>query len=166
MPDICHAECWCPVIKLLKPRLRRSVNHAAEPVQPEARRLRRIFGELIRDTRASVAIFMAVAMVALATATGVGVDYARGENFKIALQGMVDAAAISAASVYLNAGYATQATTVANNYLTQGTGHLPTNNGITTSVVLSASPPYTVTVSANGSINSSFNGFLMKTIPV
>jgi hypothetical protein len=167
MPDIYHAECWCTVIKPLKPRIRRSTNYAAAPARPKARRLRGMLGQLMRDTRASVVIFMAVAMVALATATGVGVDYARGEHFKIALQGMVDAAAISAASVYLNAGYATQATTVADNYLLQAKSHLPPNNNdVTYNVALSASPPYTVTVTATGSINSSFNGLLMKTIPV
>jgi hypothetical protein len=155
-------------MKLLKPALR-----ATNPIAANAARSNRyrgargLFGELMRDTRASVVIFMAVAMVALATATGVGVDYARGEHFKIALQGMVDAAAISAASVYLNAGYATQATTVADNYLLQAKSHLPPNNNdVTYNVALSASPPYTVTVTATGSINSSFNGLLMKTIPV
>jgi hypothetical protein len=152
------------VIKLLKLRVRRSTDLAT--AEPKAGRLRGIFGELMRDTRASVVIFMAVAMVALATATGVGVDYARGENFKIALQAAVDSAAISAASIYVNAGYATQATTVANNYLTQAIPHLPSNNGVTTSVVLSAAPPFTVTVNANGSINSGFGGLIRPTIPV
>ena len=79
---------------------------------------------------------------------------------------MVDAAAIAGASVYLNAGYSTQATTAANNYLTNASANLPTNNGVTTGVSLTNSAPYTVTVTASASIKSSFNGLLMNNIPV
>ena len=71
---------------------------------------------VVRDARAGVMIFMAIGLLALATATGVGVDFARGLNFKTALQGDVDAAAIAGAAVYLNSGYQTQATAAATNY--------------------------------------------------
>jgi len=109
---------------------------------------------------------MAIGMLALATATGVGVDFARGLNFKSDLQGAVDAAAIAGASLYENNGYATQATAAANDYLTKAVAGLPTNNGVSSTVVLSSSTPWTVTVNASASIDSSFNGVLQSTIPV
>jgi hypothetical protein len=109
---------------------------------------------------------MAIGLLALGTATGAGIDFARGLNFKSSLQGMVDAAAIAGAGVYLNAGYSTQATTAANNYLTNASANLPTNNGVTTGVSLTQSAPFTVTVTATGAIKSSFTGLLMNNIPV
>lgn len=127
---------------------------------------RRRLAELLHDKSGSMFVFMAVSMLALGAATGVGVDFARGLNFKSDLQGAVDAAAISGASVYLNAGYATQATTAATNYMTNATANLPTNNGVTSSVTLSQSAPWTVTVNASASINSTFNGLFENTIPV
>ena len=122
---------------------------------------------VIRDTRAGIMIFMAIGLLALATATGVGIDFARGLNFKTALQGAVDSAAIAGAAIYLNAGYSTDATTAATAYFNTAKTHLPTYNGtITPTVTVSASAPWTVTVAASGSINSSFNGLLRSTIPV
>ncbi len=111
-------------------------------------------------------VFMAVGMMALGTATGVGVDFARGLNFKANLQGAVDAAAIAGASVYLNAGYSTQATNAATKYMNNAVTNLPTNNGVTSSIALSASAPWTVTVKASASINSTFNGLFQNIIPV
>ena len=73
-----------------------------------------VFGDLARDARAGVMILMAISLLALATATGVGIDFARALNFKSGLQGAVDTAAIAGASIYLNAGYASQATATAN----------------------------------------------------
>jgi hypothetical protein len=136
------------------------------PVAEFHRGILRPFAVLLRDTRGSILVFGAVTLVALATATGVGVDFARANNFKQALQGAVDAAAIAGAAVFLNAGYSTQATTAANDYLTVATAHIPPNNGISTTVTPSASPPYTMTVTATGSINSTFSALLMRTIPV
>ena len=140
----------------------RADGHAAANTRPSLRGL----AASLRNASGSVFVFMAVAMLALATATGVGVDFARGLNFKSALQGAVDAAAIAGASVYLNNGYTTEATTAANNYMSNAVTNLPTNNGITSNVVLSSSVPWTVTVNASATINSSFNGLLEQTIPV
>ena len=111
-------------------------------------------------------VFMAISLLALGTATGVGIDFARGLNFKSALQGAADAAAIAGASVYLNAGYSSQATTAATDYMKNATPTLPVNNGVTSSIVLSSSGPWTVTVNASASINSTFNGLFENTIPV
>ena len=108
---------------------------AAEPLTTSGR-MWRFSRCLARDTRGSVFVLMAIGLLALATATGAGIDFARALNFKSSLQGMVDAAAIAGASVYLNAGYSTQASTAAGNYLTNATANLPANNGITTAVSL------------------------------
>jgi Flp pilus assembly protein TadG len=128
--------------------------------------LRASFARLLRNTKANVAVLMALGMLALGAATGVGVDFARGLNFKSDLQGAVDAAAIAGASVYLNNGYATEANTAASDYLTKALATLPSNNGVATSISLSTSTPWTVTVSATGSINSSFTGIFENSIPV
>ncbi len=144
--------------RLLKPRSRRSADRVGG--------LRGLFARLARDAQANVIILMAVGMLALGTATGVGVDFARGLNFKSELQGAADAAAIAGASVYLNSGYAAQATALANDYFTKATANLPTNTGVTSAVVLSSTAPWTVTVDASASINSSFNGLFENQIPV
>jgi len=146
------------VIKFFKPRSLHTPSRTGGS--------RRHLDRLVRDTRASVAVLAAVSLLALATATGVGVDFARGLNFKSDLQGAVDQAAIAGASLYLNNGYATQATAAANDYLNKAVAGLPTNNGVSSTVVLSSSTPWTVTVGASASINSSFNGVLQSTIPV
>jgi len=133
------------------------IRHRSRPV---------LLGRIANDRRASVFVLMAVGLLALATATGVGIDFARGLNFKSALQGAVDNAAIAGASIYLNNGYASEATTAANNYLTNALANIPANNGVSSSVAVSSSAPWTVTVTANSSINSSFTGLFENTIPV
>jgi Flp pilus assembly protein TadG len=145
-------------MKLFKPRSPLALSRAVG--------LRRHLVRLVRDTRATALVLMAVGMLALSTATGVGVDFARGLNFKSDLQGAVDAAAIAGASLYLNNGYATQATAAANDYLTKAVAGLPTNNGVSSTVAVSSSAPWVVTVTASATINSSFNGLLENTIPV
>jgi len=139
---------------------------AASAAKNTRRRRRCVAVDLLRDTRASMFVFMAISLLALGAATGVGIDFARGLNFKSALQGAVDSASIAGASVYLNAGYATQANTAAANYMNNAVANLPTNNGVTTSVALSQSTPWTVTVNAHATINSTFNGLFENTIPV
>jgi Flp pilus assembly protein TadG len=151
-----NQEAECPVIKKTEPRT--------------APRHHREIGAFVRrlagDARASVFVMMAVGLFMLATAVGVAVDFARSAEFKSELQGTVDAAAIAGASVYLNAGYATQANTAATNYMSNAAANLPTNNGITTNISLSNSNPFTVTITASSSIKSSFNGLLINNIPV
>src|ERR1700735_1273856 len=124
------------------------------------------FFHLARDACGGVMILMAISLFALATATGVGIDFARALNFKSGLQGAVDAAAIAGASIYLNAGYATQATTTAHAYLANAVKNLPTNNGVTSTVTLSGGNPWTVTVTASAAIKSSFTGLIMPNVPV
>ena len=131
------------VIKLPKLSHRQPINSPDATSETAAER--GVIAGLLRDKRGSMFVFMAVSMLALATATGVGVDFARGLNFKSDLQGAVDAAAIAGASVYLNAGYSSQANTAATNYMTKATVNLPTNNGVTSSISVSQSAPWTVT---------------------
>jgi Flp pilus assembly protein TadG len=158
------------VIKFLTSRARRSTNSPSTVGDDAAltfgRRLGRFAADLRRNTRATTMVLMAVGMLAIGTATGVGVDFARGLNFKSDLQGAVDAAAIAGASVYLNSGYASEATTAATNYMTKAQANLPTNNGVTSAIVVSQSAPWTVTVNASATINSTFNGLFENTIPV
>jgi hypothetical protein len=158
------------VINLSKWRAARALDASSgetgDVMPKHGRSMRDVLTDLRRDTSASIFVFMAVSLLALATATGIGIDFARGLNFKSDLQGAVDAAAIAGASVYLNGGYASQATTAADDYMKNATASLPTNNGVTSAVVVSQSTPWTVTVTANATINSSFNGLLEKTIPV
>jgi hypothetical protein len=158
------------VIKLSTFRSRRSAGpppaEAENSASSAGRRLRSLVVDLLRDTRASMFVFMAVGLLALGTATGVGVDFARGLNFRSDLQGAVDAAAIAGASLYLNAGYASEATTAADDYMTKAVANLPTNNGVTTNVTLTDTAPYTITVTASATINSTFNGVFENTIPV
>jgi Flp pilus assembly protein TadG len=152
------------VIKLPNPRTRDSINSPAETTETSVES--GLIADVLRDKRGSMFVFMAVSMLALATATGVGVDFARGLNFKSDLQGAVDAAAIAGASVYLNSGYSAQATTAATDYLRTALPAMPINNGVTTSITVSQSAPWTVTVTATGSIQSTFNGVFENTIPV
>src|ERR1700722_14588289 len=121
-------------MKLFKPRSPLALSRAVG--------LHRHLARLVRDTRATALVLMAVGMLALSTATGVGVDFARGLNFKSDLQGAVDAAAIAGASLYLNNGYASAATVAANNYMTKAEPQLPTNNGITATISVSSTAPW------------------------
>ncbi len=110
---------------------------------------------------------MAVGLLMLATATAVGVDFARSSNFKSALQGAVDSAAIAGASVYVNNGYATEATNAATAYMSNAIPNLPKHNGVITPVItVSSSAPWTVTVTAQSSINTSFGALLETSVPI
>jgi Flp pilus assembly protein TadG len=160
----------CAMIRLLKLRSRRSIDSAPADRGHDAPHdnggSRRPVRQLLHDARASTFVIMAVGMLALAAATGVGVDFARGLNFKSALQGAVDSAAIAGASLYLNNGYATQASDAATNYLKKAIAGLPANNGVSSTVSVSQTAPWTVTVSANATYNSTFNGLFENTVPV
>ena len=160
----------CAVTKFLISRARRSSTSpsvgGAAAALTHHRRLCRFIVDLRRDIRGTTMVLMAISLIALGTATAVGIDFARGLNFKSGLQGAVDSAAIAGASIYLNSGYASSATTAATNYLTKAKANLPTNNGVTSTIVVSNAAPWTVTVTANASINSTFNGLIENTIPV
>lgn len=135
-----------------------------------ARPFARIAGttrDLRRDTRAGVMMLMAFSMLALAAASGAAIDFARGLNFKLALQAATDAAALAGATEYLNTGSATNAKSLATNYITNALTALPPSSSVTTNVTTSISgTTYTVIVNASASITASFLGVIENTIPV
>ena len=114
------------------------------------------------DTRGSVIVLFAVALVPMLLATGVAVDYARGQLFKSQLQGAVDSAALAGAAAYVDSTSATTAKTVATANLNAAISHLPSYNG---NVAISAtpgtgttsggSPAYTMVVTASAAIPNS-----------
>ena len=130
----------------------------------------------MRDLRDSRRGALGVAMALLAVPTmmmvGAAVDYARLEQFKTQLQATVDTAALSGAAAYVNAASNTNASTVANNYLTSNIGLLPSHVGnVTTSVsaaqVTSGSNQgYTVTVSATATIGTTFMRMVTSSLNV
>ncbi len=63
-------------------------------------------------------MMMAFSILALAAASGAAIDFARGLNFKLALQSAADAAALAGATEYLNTGSQTNAKSLATAYIT------------------------------------------------
>jgi Flp pilus assembly protein TadG len=140
--------------------LRRLCRIAAWPVVGLAR-------DLGRDTRAGVMMMMAFSLLALAAASGAAIDFARGLNFKLALQSAADAAALAGATEYLNTGSQTNAQSLATAYIANAKSELPPSSSVTTNVNASASgTTYTVVVTASGSIAASFLGVIENSIPV
>jgi Flp pilus assembly protein TadG len=120
-----------------------------------------------RDNRAGVMMLMAFSLLALAAASGAAIDFARGLNFKLALQSATDAASLAGATEYLNTGSATKAKSLATSYITNAVTALPPSSSVTTNVTTSVSgTTYTVLVTANASITASFLGVIENSIPV
>ena len=97
-------------------------------------------GEVARELRGGVMILMAFSLLALAAATGAA-DFARGLNFKLALQGAVDAASLAGATEYLNTGSQSSAQALATAYITNALGDLPPSGTVTTNVNATSAPP-------------------------
>ena len=133
-------------------------------------------GATMRDLRDSRRGALGVAMALLAVPTvmvvGAAVDYARLEQFKTQLQATVDSAALSGAAAYVNSSSASNAQTVANNYLTSNIGLLPSHIGnVTTSaaaaqVTSGSNQGYTVTVTATATIGTTFMRMVTSTLNV
>ena len=146
--------------KLMLIPLRRLCRIAARPIAGLAR-------DLGHDTRAGVMMLMAFSMLALAAASGAAIDFARGLNFKLALQSAVDAAALAGATEYLNTGSQTSAKSLATAYITNAKSALPPSGTVSTNVAATASgTTYTVVVTASASITASFLGVIENSIPV
>lgn len=123
--------------------------------------------EVARESRGGVMILMAFSLLALAAATGAAVDFARGLNFKLALQGAVDAASLAGATEYLNTGSQSSAQALATAYITNALGDLPPSGTVTTNVnATSSGTTYTVVVTASAAISASFLGVIENQIPV
>jgi Flp pilus assembly protein TadG len=116
----------------------------------------------LSDTPGGVAIMFAFMLLPLILAAGVGTDFAQAQNFKNALQGDVDAAALAGASAYTATSGTTTATTIATNYMKNAISKLPSSYNITynvsTSTTTSGSTTsgYLVTVTATGKVPTSF----------
>ena len=148
----------------------REFRHLSRLRRVAARPFARIAGttrDLGRDTRAGVMMLMAFSILALAAASGAAIDFARGLNFKLALQSATDAAALAGATEYLNTGSATKAKSLATSYITNAVPAMPPSSTINTNVTTSISgTTYTVVVTANASITASFLGVIENSIPV
>jgi Flp pilus assembly protein TadG len=102
---------------------------------------------------------VAFALVPMLLAAGVAIDFARGQQFKAALQGTVDAAALAGASAYIDGSSAGAAVTAATNSLAAGQANLPSSIGPITTTKTAAttttsggSPAYGVTVTASATV--------------
>jgi Flp pilus assembly protein TadG len=116
-----------------------------------------------RDNRAGVMMLMAFSLLALAAASGAAIDFARGLNFKLALQSATDAAALAGATEYLNTGSSSNAKSLATSYITNALTSLPPSSTVNTSVTTSVSgTTYTVVVTANAAITASFLGVIQN----
>ncbi|MGH6988688.1 MAG: TadE/TadG family type IV pilus assembly protein, partial [Stellaceae bacterium] len=120
------------------------------------------------------ALGVAMALLAVPVLMGIGaaVDYARLEQFKTQLQSTVDSAALSGAAVYQSATDSTNATSVAQNYLSANIGYLPGHIGSVTTNVNAAvvssgsNQGYTVTVTATAKLGTTFMRIVTPTLSV
>jgi Flp pilus assembly protein TadG len=123
-------------------------------------RLRRRPAARRGDERGAVAILFALMLVPLVAATGAAIDYARGVEFRSALQAAADDAALAGASAYTTLGSVgqSQGTAAATNYMEKAISGLPPNSGVSftatpgTTGSGSTLTAFTVTVSATGTV--------------
>jgi len=113
---------------------------------------------LARDDRGVTALLFGLLLVPLLLAVGVGVDYARATQMRTMLQSTVDGAAISGAAAYISPAAATTAQSLAQAYVTKGTGALPSSVTVTST---------TITPGSSGSGNSTaYTMYVSVTISV
>ncbi len=128
---------------------------------------------LLRDRRGAIAIMFGLMSTVLVLAVGTGVDLARAVQFRSALQSAVDSAALAGASAYIDDSTQTLGQTVAQNFMNSAIPKLPPNNGVTfpTPTAFSHSTSgvvdsYNVTVSASGSVPTTFMSLVVSSVPV
>jgi Flp pilus assembly protein TadG len=156
-----------PVTKISKTREFRHLRRFCRIAKRPFARILATTHDIGRDTRAGVLMLMAFSLLALAAASGAAIDFARGLNFKLALQAATDAAALAGATEYLNTTSSTKAKSLATSYITNALNALPPSNTVTTNVTTSVTgTTYTVVVTATASIKASFLGVIENTIPV
>jgi Flp pilus assembly protein TadG len=150
-----------------KQNLRPSTFHAFKRVLPRTK-LRALIGA----RQGVIGVALALLFVPVVMIVGAAVDYARLEQFKTQLQSTVDSAALSGAAAYADASASTNATTVATNYLTANESLLPghvgsiTNHVSASQVTTGSNQGYTVTVSATGTIGTTFMRMFASTLNV
>ena len=132
---------------------------------------------LLGDRRGVVSIIFGLMLIPFVMFLGVVVDYARMVQYKTDLQNVVDEAAIAGAAAFLDPTQAANAVTVATNYFNQGATHLPPSLSLSTPSVtsnvsgtinpaLGSANAYTVTVSANGNIATTFLSLIYSTLNI
>jgi Flp pilus assembly protein TadG len=127
---------------------------------------------LIGARQGVIGVAMALLFVPVVMIVGAAVDYARLEQFKTQLQSTVDSAALSGAAAYVDASSSSNAKTVANNYLTSNETLLPSHVGSISSTVAASqvttgsNQGYTVSVSATGTIGTTFMRMITSTLNV
>lgn len=136
-------------------------------------RCRHAIARLAGARSGAVSVMFAISLLALVPAIGIAVDYARAVQFKTALQNAADNAALAGASAYTKDNPATVGQTTAAAYMTKAIAALPTNNGVTSPTPTTATLTYggltsghTVTVTASGSIATTFMSAVMSTMSV
>ena len=88
-------------------------------------------GRLCRDRRGGVLIMFGLMSVLLVLVAGAGVDMALALQFRGALQGAADAAALAGATVYADAAASSPGRAVATNFMNARIPSLPSNTGVT-----------------------------------
>lgn len=127
---------------------------------------------LAANDRGTVAVLFGLLIIPLAIAIGTGIDYGRALQIRATLQNTVDAAALSGASAYTAPSAETTAQTLAQNYITQGTGALPTNVTVKSTTVTPGSTgsgnnvAYTMYASITASVPTTFMSFYESAITV
>jgi Flp pilus assembly protein TadG len=87
------------------------------------------------DTRGATALLFGLLLIPLILAVGVGVDMARAAQMRAMLQGAVDAAALAGAAAYTSPSAQGTATSLAQSYVTKGTGALPSSVTVTSTTI-------------------------------
>jgi Flp pilus assembly protein TadG len=155
------------------------MNHRSSEHRPTKAAARHVWKNLIaaltalpQSRRGAIGVALALMAVPIIMLVGAAVDYARLEQFKTQLQATVDSAALSGAAAYVDSTQNTNATTVAQNYLTANVTYLPSHVGtVTTStsaaqVTTGSNQGYTVTANATATIGTTFMRILTSTLKV
>jgi Flp pilus assembly protein TadG len=87
------------------------------------------------DARGATALLFGLLLIPLILAVGVGVDMARAAQMRAMLQGAVDAAALAGAAAYTSPSAQGTATSLAQSYVTKGTGALPSSVTVTSTTI-------------------------------
>jgi Flp pilus assembly protein TadG len=137
------------------------------------------YHRFFRDRQGNIVPFLALAMFfVLVPAVGIAIDYTRAVQFKTALQGIADAAAIAGATVYVDGNSGTLAQTTAQKYMDLATPKLPKNNGVSacpqvTSPLVGPSTDsngnatsYNVTITVCASLKTTFLSIFTPTLPI
>jgi len=129
--------------------------------------------KLIGDESGAVAVIFALLLLPLLLTIGAAIDYSRGQQFRSALQGAVDSAALAGAAAYVDSTMGTAATTAANEAMNTAITQLPSYQG---TVTFSAVPAigttsngavaYTVTVTAQAAVTTTLMSLVTNSINI